>query len=329
MKLGTLSLENNLILAPLLDITTSPYRRFCRKLNKVGLVSVPMLYTKRIEKNPRSIEQYLHKIEEERPVSIQLIGSNGLALKKSIDFLSSYKFDILDINAGCPSKRAIRAKEGGYLLKDLDSLNSILNIAVKYSSQPVSLKIRTGFTHNDNLREIIQTLKNSGISYLIIHGRSIQAKFNGSMLNLDAIKEIKNSLNIPIIGNGDIDNPIFAKEFLDYTNVDALMIGRGSMGNPEIFKQVDEFLTNSKLVKFENNLHKWKDFGNIYESCIDDYLKDNPNLLYCAEEYKFRELKRNMIWLTKGINDSVNIRVKIARTKNLYDLKEKLAEIYV
>jgi tRNA-dihydrouridine synthase B len=328
MKLGTLSLENNLILAPLLNVTTGPYRQFCRKINKIGLVSVPMLYTKRIEKNPSSVELYLHNIEEERPISIQLIGSNILTLKKSLDFLSSYKFDILDINAGCPSKRAIKAKEGGYLLKDLELLSSILDTAVKYSPQPVSLKIRTGFNYRDNLKNIIKVLKNSGIGFLIIHGRSIQAKFDSSMLNLDAIKEIKNALSIPIIGNGDIDNPIFAKEFLDYTNVDALMIGRGSMGNPEIFKQVDEYLTNSKLVTFENDLKKMEKLGSIYEKCIDEFLKESTSLHYTPEEYKFIELKRNIIWLTKGITDSVNIRIKIARTKNIYDLKEKLAEIY-
>jgi len=123
MKLGSLSLENNLILAPLLEVTTAPYRRFCRKLNKVGLVCIPMLYSKRIETSPHTIEHLLHKIEEERPISIQLVGSDIQAIKKSLDFLENYNFDVLDINAGCPSKRAIRAQEGGYLLNDLNKLN--------------------------------------------------------------------------------------------------------------------------------------------------------------------------------------------------------------
>ena len=115
MKLGTLQLENRYILAPMLNVSTSPYRRFCRKFQKIGLVSVPMQYTKKIEKDPKSVERELIKIEEERPISIQLIGSVLKALKASIIHLESYNFDIIDINAGCPSQRAIKAKEGGYL----------------------------------------------------------------------------------------------------------------------------------------------------------------------------------------------------------------------
>ena len=116
MKLGTLNLQNRYILAPMLNVTTAPYRRFCRKFQSIGLVSVPMLYTKRIEKDPKSVEKDLYKIEQERPISVQLIGSDPNALKNTIDHLNSYKFDILDLNAGCPSKRAIKAQEGGYLI---------------------------------------------------------------------------------------------------------------------------------------------------------------------------------------------------------------------
>ncbi|MBA7711171.1 tRNA-dihydrouridine(20/20a) synthase [subsurface metagenome] len=133
MKLGTLNLKNRYILAPMLNVTTAPYRRFCRKFQEIGLVSVPMLYTKKIGKDPKSIERNLYKIEQEKPISIQIIGSNTESLKKTIDFLESYKYDVLDLNAGCPSKRAIKAKEGGFLMKNLDSLKSLIKIAVKYS----------------------------------------------------------------------------------------------------------------------------------------------------------------------------------------------------
>jgi tRNA-dihydrouridine synthase len=287
-----------------------------------------MLYTKRIEMNSHSIEQSLYKIEEERPISIQLIGSDVIALKKSFDFLSSYKFDVLDINAGCPSKRAIRAKEGGYLLQDIDLLNSIINVAIKYSPKPVSLKIRTGFNHSNIQNSLINVLKNSGIVYLTIHGREVKDKFDNSLLNLKAIKEMKELLNIPIIGNGDIDNPISAKKFLEYTNVDALMIGRGSMGNPGIFDQIEKYLVKSELKMFENNLKQMEDYGILYEKILDNFLVGYPKLPYSPENYKFIELKRNLIWLTKSIPNSTNIRIIIAHTKNLYDLKQKLVEIY-
>ena len=328
MKMGPLSLKNNLFLAPMLNITTGPYRRFCRILNNIGLVSLPMLYAKRIETNPKSVERDLYKIEQERPISIQIIGSNIPALKNSLDFLSSYEFDLLDINAGCPSRRAIKAKEGGYLLNDLRLLTSILKVVIKFSPKPVSLKIRIGFQNLDNFEKLVQTIKNSEIALLIVHGRKVQDKFTNSTLDLEAIKRLKEALNIPIVGNGDIDNPIFAKKFLDYTKADALMIGRGSIGNPEIFSQIENYFLCAKLEKFENNLNKVEQYGKLYEQCIDEYLFDNNTLPYSPERYKFIELKRNMIWLTKQIENSTNIRIKIAQSVNLDDLKGKLSEIF-
>ena len=128
MKLGRLSLDNNLILAPLQEVTTGPFRRFCRKLNNIGLVSVPMLYTKRIATKPKSVKFSLYRIEEETPVSVQLIGSDPDALKVSLDYLESYQYNVLDINAGCPSRRAIKAMEGGYLLKDLERLKKLVKM---------------------------------------------------------------------------------------------------------------------------------------------------------------------------------------------------------
>ncbi|MFW9951989.1 MAG: tRNA dihydrouridine synthase [Candidatus Thorarchaeota archaeon] len=328
MKIGPLFLENNLILAPMMDITTGPYRRFCRKFNNIGMVSVPMLYTKRIVANPKSIEGCLHNIEQERPVSVQLIGSNLSALKNSLEYLSSYKFDILDINAGCPSKRAIRAKEGGYLLKDPKLLNAILEIACKYSPQPVSLKIRIGFNKSDNLHDIIQVINNSNISLLTVHGRCVRDKFERTSLNLEAIKQMKNVLNIPIVGNGDIYNPTIAKKFIEYTKVDALMIGRGSMGNPEIFRRIDKFLSNSDVEPFSNDFQKMQQYGASYEKCLDEYIASNPPLICSSDHYKFIELKRNMIWFTKQIKNSTDIRINLAKTKNLYELKKKLEDIY-
>ncbi|MHA1535175.1 MAG: tRNA dihydrouridine synthase, partial [Promethearchaeota archaeon] len=225
MKLGTLFLENNLILAPMLQVSTAPFRRFCRKFGNIGLVCVPMLYTKRIETHSRTVLRYLHKIEEERPVSVQLIGSDLDALKSSIDFLESYQFDVLDINAGCPSRRAIKAHEGGYLLKNLDVLETLLKVAVKYSSRPVSLKMRTGFNNTKNIEAIADIVNRSGIDFLTIHGRTVKGRYLDSTLDLNTKKKIKSLVRIPVVGNGNIDGGLTAEKFLEFTKVDALMIG--------------------------------------------------------------------------------------------------------
>jgi tRNA-dihydrouridine synthase B len=322
MKLGTILLANNLILAPMLQVSTGTFRRFCRMFGKIGLVCVPMLYTKRIERSPNTVLMDLHKIEDEGPISVQLIGSDLNALRSSIDFLESYKFDVLDINAGCPSKRAIKAQEGGYLLKDLKKLNNLIGVAVKYSSRPVSLKIRTGFNSSNDLDKLVNIINNSGIEFLTVHGRTVKDRFYDSTLNLDAIKKIKSLLKIPVVGNGNIFTPKIAREFLEFTNVDALMIGRASMGNPEIFKQIDQFLKEGVENITENNTKKMKESIRLYERCVNEYLDDNFEIPYSFEKYKFVELRRNLIWLSKNIQGSTDLRIKISKTKTLEELDQ-------
>lgn len=322
MKLGTILLANNLILAPMLQVSTGTFRRFCRMFGKIGLVCVPMLYTKRIERSPNTVLMDLHKIEDEGPISVQLIGSDLNALRSSIDFLESYKFDVLDINAGCPSKRAIKAQEGGYLLKDLKKLNNLIGVAVKYSSRPVSLKIRTGFNSSNDLDKLVNIINNSGIEFLTVHGRTVKDRFYDSTLNLDAIKKIKSLLKIPVVGNGNIFTPKIAREFLEFTNVDALMIGRASMGNPEIFKQIDQFLKEGVENITENNTKKMKESIRLYERCVNEYLDDNFEIPYSFEKYKFMELRRNLIWLSKNIQGSTDLRIKISKTKTLEELDQ-------
>ncbi len=326
MKLGSLYLKNNLVLSPMMNITSAPYRTFCRHFFEIGLVVVPMLYTKRIVKSPKSIEHELLKIEHERPISVQLIGFDPNSLKKAIDYLDSYEFDALDLNAGCPSKRAIKSKEGGYLLKDLKQLEQLIDIGVKYSSRPVSLKTRLGFDHSDNIDELVKLINNSGLDFITIHARTVNSRFFESGLNLDALRKFKKMINKPVIGNGDINNPKFAKDFINYTNVDALMIGRGSIGYPEIFHHIYEYLTKGIEYSHDNSIKLMIEYSNLYEKYIDEFL-NGIRLKYSHEDFKFVELKRNAIWFTKEIKDSTSIRRDLSNTKNLEQLKEVLLKI--
>ena len=326
MKLGRLNLANRYILAPMQRVTTAPYRRFCRKFQEIGLVSVPMIYTKHIASNSKSFEQELYKIEEERPISIQIIGSDLDALKGSIDSLESYKYDILDINAGCPSRRAINSLEGGYLMKDFEKLKEMLDVAVKKSSKPISLKVRTGFTQPMNVKEFSKIINNSGIDILIIHARTVKSNFTNGTIDLDTVRDLKKKLKIPLIGNGDISNPKTAKHFIDYTKVDALMIGRESMGNPLIFQQIHQYFTKDKEVPFKNNGVILQKNFNLYEEILEKYLE---GIIYPHgnEKFQFNELKKNAIWLTKGIEKSTAIRTRLSRARNITQLKMILKEV--
>ncbi|MEJ2295629.1 MAG: tRNA-dihydrouridine synthase family protein [Candidatus Lokiarchaeota archaeon] len=330
MKIRTIKLKNNLLLAPMQNVTTAPYRRFFRKLNPIGLVCVPMIYTKRVEENPNSILFDLYKIEEERPISVQLIGGDVSSLKISIDFLSSYNYDILDINAGCPSKRAIKANEGGFLLKDLKSLKRILETAIKFSSRPVSVKIRSGYSSSEELQNIIRIIEPSGVDLVTIHSRTVKDRFNDSKFDIESLKFLKENTSIPVIGNGDINTPYRAKEVIDYTKVDGLMIGRASMGNPKIFTQIASFLDHEIGVPIDKSLIIMQDYLVLYEEIIDEI---NYTNLYSdqntIEQLKFTELRRNAIWLTKFISNSKIMRVKISKSKSLKDLKLTLQSLFV
>lgn len=327
MKFGPLELKNRYMLAPMLNVTTAPYRRFCRNLQDIGLVSVPMLYVKRFAKNPKSIEHKLYKIEEERPISVQLIGSDSLALKKSIDFLESYKFDVLDMNAGCPSRRALRSQEGGYLMKDLEKLKELIKVMVNYSSKPVSLKIRTGYDKPLHIDEFSKIINDSGIDFLIIHARTVRNRYSSGTLDLTTVKKLKEKLTIPVVGNGDITDSASAKNFIEYTNVDAFMIGRESMGNPEIFKQIHYYLIKNENILLKHNKSLIKQYIDLYETKINEFL-DGISYPNGNEDFKFVELKRNSIWLTKYIHNSSALRIQLSKTKNYKHLKSTLKEMF-
>ncbi len=328
MKLGTLNLNSNLLLAPMENYTTGAYRRFCRKFSNIGLVYVPMIHTKQIMKSPKTIAFELSLIHEERPISIQLMGADIEAMKKSLEYLESFEFDSIDINCCCPSKRAIELKAGGYLLKDLKTFENLLNIAKKYTAKPVSAKIRLGFDNLDNVEEICEIINKSGIDFVAIHARLVKDMFKSSTLNLEALKRYKKLLTIPVVGNGDIVSPQFAKLMLDFTKVDALMIGRGSLGNPEIFRQIDEYLTKGIETSEKRDITSFRHYLETYQAVINDLI-DRIKLKRSETKdiYRYKELRRNSICFTTGVENSTMMRVELSKTKNLNQLEKVLCKI--
>jgi nifR3 family TIM-barrel protein len=327
MNLGKIKIANNLLLAPLQNITTPPFRRFCRKFFNIGLVFIPMIYTKRITSDIKSIKEELIKIEQEKPIFLQLMGRDLDDFKKTLELLESYDLSGVDINAGCSSKRSLNSKSGAYLIKDLDHLVKLLDTVVKYTSYPISLKTRIGDSKPENIKEIIRIVNNSDIDFLTIHARTIKGKFDKNELNLEALKTFKELSKIPVIGNGDITDPYSAKEVLELTKVDGLMIGREAMGNPNIFNEISDFLSKGEFTPFTNDLEVWYERVCLYEKCIEDYLND-IEISISYEDYKFSELKRNSIWLTRNLRNSTSLRKKLSKTKSLEQLKSQIEKIY-
>ena len=329
MKIGNIRLGNNLMLAPMQNVSTGPFRRFCRNISKeIGLVCIPMLYTKRIVQKTKSAENDLLRIEEEHPISLQVIGSNRDDLKKAIEFLESYEYDILDLNAGCPSKRALNANEGGHLMKDFRKLNILIKTAVKYSSKPVSIKIRSGYSDHFKISEFTSMINDSNIQFVVIHGRTVKERYKDSRIDYEFIKKLKSLLNVPLIGNGDIFSAENAKFFLENTGVDGLMIGRGCIGFPEIFSQINNHLKNIEFKPVQNSLVRMKRNLDIYEDIIDNFLNTERNFGYPKDTFKFTEMYRNSIWLSKGIKNSTEIRRNLSQSKNLKELKKELENLF-
>ena len=328
MKIENLQLKNNLFLAPLQNITTGPYRRFCRHYSTIGMVYVPMIYMLRVVNSFESVKEELVKIEEEKPISIQLIGNNKETLIQSIDILESYQYDMLDINAGCPSRRAISSQRGGYLMGHLDELQTIINTAAKYSSKPVSLKIRTGLYNTTDINKLSTIINDSGISLLIVHARTVKERFEEGTLDLEFVRTIKDKVDIPVIGDGDIWDGKSAESFSKCTGVDGLMIGRATKGDPEVIKRIETYLKTGKKVTPNKNMESFKHYVHVYEKIIDNYLKDT-HIIENKPDFKYSELFRNVIWLTKDLPHSSALRRRLSKCKTLSQIKQALENLNI
>ncbi|MHA1932726.1 MAG: tRNA-dihydrouridine synthase [Promethearchaeota archaeon] len=190
----------------------------------------------------------------------------------------------------------------------------------------MSLKVRTGFAIPMDIKEFSKIINNSGIDFLIIHARTVKSNFIKGTIDLETVRKLKKKLRIPLIGNGDISNPITAKYFIDYTKVDALMIGRESMGNPMIFDQIHNYFTKDEEASFKNNGIILNNYFNIYEEIIDKFL-EGIRYSHGNDKFKFNELKKNAIWLTKGIEKSTAIRTRLSKAKKLVEIKIILKEV--
>jgi len=371
IKIGPLELNSDLILAPMMDVTTPSYILTCRYFGGLGTFIYPMVFMNQIVSAPKTIIPHMEFIEKTRPCGIQVCG-NGRSIeiiKKSMDILNSYNFDFLDINAGCPARHTCNSGGGASLLKPhrFNDFKNLISGVLKYSNKPVSVKIRIGWNSKDGLEDICKFIQDEGVSFLTIHARYAIQNYSG-LVDLNIIKYIKSTLNIPVIGNGDVTNFIAYEIMKFQTKVDGVMIGRASQGNPRIFSEIDtlneiatqfknddlilgELLKNFEKFNFPihiKNSHKidniisipiskikeldyygdWREFF-IFTNTIErireniKILLDNIeklNEFWNNDKFKLLEIRRNLIWILKGVSNSASIRAKIANFKDLNSL---------
>lgn len=316
LKIGNVELENNIILAPMAGITDLPFRMICKKFNP-GLVCTEMISSKAIFYNDSKTKKLMNTKGEKRPVSFQIFGSDTQTMGFASKYISQFA-DIIDINMGCPAPKVVKNGDGSKLLLNLEEAEEIIKSVVEGSSVPVTLKIRKGWDYNNIVAvQIAQIAEKAGVSAITVHGRT-RSEFYTGKVDLDIIKQVKASVGIPVIGNGDIIDEESALKMFGYTGVDGIMIGRGAFGNPWIFEKIRYYLSTGKKIKDISNKEKLK----IIKDHIELEIEEKGELT------GIREMRKHISWYTKSLKNSSDFRNNINKIETRKKLLQVLDEYF-
>ena len=314
MKIGNIELNGQVILAPMAGVCNSAFRKICKEMG-CALVCAEMVSDKGMIYNSKKTKDMLYFEEVERPISQQIFGSDLETFKEAAKIVYEImKPDIIDINMGCPvPKVAVKSQAGSALLKNPELIYEIVSNVVKSVPVPVTVKIRSGWDANSiNAVEVAKICEKAGASAITVHPRTRSQLYSGKA-DLDIIKKVKEAVSIPVIGNGDIIDIESAKHMLEYTNCDAIMIGRGVLGNPWLIKEIDTYLKTGKTIDKPT-----------YEERLDMCYKHLDYLLKIKNErVAVLEMRSHIAWYIKGMPYHKEIKNLIFKAQN----KEEIAEI--
>ena len=316
-KIGNVEIANQVVLAPMAGICNSSFRRICKEMG-CGLIYAEMVSDKAITYNNKKTIDMLYMTEEERPIVQQIFGSD----KESFVVAAKYIYenmhpDIIDINMGCPvPKVAVRAQAGAALLKSPEKIKEIVEAVVESVPIPVTVKIRSGWDSNHiNAVDVAKIVEEAGASAICVHPRTRMQGYSGKA-DWKIIKQVKENVKIPVIGNGDIKCAEDAKRMLDETFCDAIMIGRGVLGNPWLIKQTVDYLDGKTDIVKPTNEEK-------IDMCIK-HLKYLENLK--NEKLACLEIRNHIAWYLKGMEKSIEIKNKVYKTSSIRDIMQILTE---
>ena len=317
LTIGNVTLDNQVILAPMAGVTDLPFRLLCREQG-VGMVCMEMVSAKAIYFNNKNTEELLTIHPGEMPASLQLFGSDPEIIAQMAARIEDRPFSILDFNMGCPVPKVVNNGEGSALMKNPKLVEEILTALVKAVKKPVTVKIRKGFDDTCvNAVEIAKIAESCGVSAIAVHGRT-RAQYYSGKADWDIIRQVKEAVQIPVIGNGDVDSPEAAKKLFEQTGCDGIMIGRAAQGNPWIFREVVEYLDTGKLLPRPTAEEKKEVI--LRHAALQREFK--------GEYTAVREMRKHLAWYTVGMPHSAHFRGMINSMETMEQLLAGVDEIF-
>lgn len=317
LQIGSVVLDNNVILAPMAGVTDLPFRLLCRERG-AGLVCMEMVSAKAIYYRNKNTEGLLAVHPKEMPVSLQLFGSDPVILAEMAKRIEDRPFSILDFNMGCPVPKVVNNGEGSALMREPALVRQILSAMVKAVKKPVTVKIRKGFDGECcNAVEIARIAEDCGVAAIAVHGRTREQYYSGRA-DWEIIAQVKDAVKIPVIGNGDIDGPHSASDMIRQTGCDGVMIGRAAQGNPWIFRETVQFLEEGSIPDPPGRQEK-----------REMVLRHAQLQLECKGEYTaVREMRKHLSWYTVGMPHSAKFRQMINAMESMNQLLESVETIF-